>query len=180
MSWKWFGFVTAGVLGAISVTGCRGTQAGSEAKPFPMGAQVNVGKLVYMVVDSQWRDVLESPDGALAPKHRYLLLNITVTNNGDEESGVPLLHLVDSAGTETIEESKGDGVPQWLGYLRILRPGETKSGYILFDVVPGNHRLRVGTGGDPEKEVTASIEIPYRIEAPTRGVDPMANPAPAK
>ena len=134
-----------------------------------MGQPVNVGSLTYTALESEWRDSLDTVNGPRLPKNRFLLIRISVTNAGGSDAGFPLLHLVDSKKGEHIEEDKGDGVEKWFGLLRIVKPGSTDEGYLIFDVPPASYRLRVTTGGDPEKEITALVEIPFKLEGAQQG-----------
>ncbi len=52
-----------------------------------------------------------------------------------------------------------------MGYLRLLQPRESRSGRLLFDVPQGAYKLRVSSGGDPESEQTALIDIPFQLNS---------------
>jgi hypothetical protein len=128
-----------------------------------MGAPTAVGKLTYTVVETEWRDILDASQGPRTPKNRFLLVNVTVVNSADEQKAAPLLQVVDPKGNTYPELTEGEGVTDWLGYLRMLQPGETRSGRLLFDVPQGAYKLRVSSGGDPETEQTALIEMPFQL-----------------
>jgi hypothetical protein len=146
-----------------------------------MGSQVAVGALTYTALETEWRDGLDSDKGPRTPKHRFLLIKVTITNGGGTESYAPLLYLVDGKGQEYIEEDKGDGVQNWMGTLRLLGPAQTSEGMLLFDVPQGSYQLRVSTGGDPEKEVAALVTIPFRLDAIREGGVPQVQvPEPEK
>jgi hypothetical protein len=134
-----------------------------EDRVVAMGTAVAVGQLTYTAIESEWRETLESTNGQRIPKNRYLLINMSVVNNASEEKAAPLLQLEDAKGQVYPEISEGGGVPEWLGYLRLLQMKETRSGRLLFDVPQGAYRLRVSSGGDPENEQTALIEIPFQL-----------------
>lgn len=151
-----------------------------------MGTAVAVGPLTYTAIESEWRETLVSSDGQRIPKNRFLLINIAVVNNAPEERAAPLLQLEDAKGQTYPEISEGAGVPEWLGYLRLLQPSENRSGRLLFDVPPGAYKLRVSSGGEPETEQTALIDIPFELGSPmqngsaTPGFgDVVATPEPA-
>jgi len=168
------------VCGLLLVGGCSQKKpAANQGDPtFPMGSQVAVGSLIYTVIDSEWRDHLQA-ESERVPKHRFLLLTVSVTNSGGADAGVPLLTLEDEKGNTYMEEEKGDGVDQWLGYFRLVKPGSTEQGKILFDVAPAAYKLRVTSGGDPEQERTSLVEIPLKVDAapsPTSGAP--AEPVP--
>jgi len=140
-------------------------QATHKETKFQMGQPVALGSLTYTAIETEWKDSVQTPTGTRMPAHRFLLIKVTVTNGGGSEVTVPLLSLVDAKGQTYLEEDKGDGVPQWLGLLRILKPAQTDEGFLLFDVPQASYRLRVTTGGDPEKELSALVEIPFQLDA---------------
>lgn len=126
-----------------------------------MGNPVTVGPLTYTIVETDWRDALDGATGARIPQSRFMVVNLTVLNKGSKDAGIPLLTLIDATGKEYRELDKGDGVPQWLGLLRQVRPSETESGRILFDAPQGSYKIRVSSGGEAETEVTALVDLPY-------------------
>jgi hypothetical protein len=163
-------FRTAGAVLACAafLAGC-GSQVDTPKPPaskraFPLGSAVVVGPLTYSALEVEWRDSLDGQFGQRLPKNRWMLVRMTVTNGGGADQTCPLLTVVDSKGETYLEDDKGEGVRQWLGLIRILKPAETLEGSILFDVPPGAYTLRVTTGGDPEREVTSNIEIPFRLD----------------
>lgn len=140
----------------------------------PMGTPIEVGGLSYTVLGTEWRDDLQTDFGPRKPQHRFLLVTVSITNNGPQDANAPLLAVVGADGRETLELDKGDGVPQWLGLIRRIGSTQTQTGVLLFDVPPGDYRLRVSSGGDVEHEKTALIALPYRVEAP--GARPQVEP----
>ena len=156
-----------------------------------LGTAVAVGQLTYTGIETEWRDSLESANGQRVPKNRFLMINISVANNAPEERAAPLLQLEDGKGHVYPEMSEGGGVPEWLGYLRLLQARETRSGRLLFDVPQGAYKLRVSSGGDPETEQTALIEIAYQFGSDVQtgntnpafgdvGTNPASSAPPAK
>jgi hypothetical protein len=135
------------VLAALA--GCSSAKkAGGSGVTYPMGSQVYVGPLTLNALETEWKERLDTDNGQREPKHRFLLIRVTVTNGGGGEQGLPLLNLVDSKGTMYLEEDK----------------------------------LRVSTGGDPEQEMFALIDIPFKLDSvqPNAGTDLIAPPpAPA-
>jgi hypothetical protein len=151
---------------AVALTGlaaCGGRKADAV---HAMGSPVVAGDLSYTVYDTEWRDELQGDSGPRKPQHRFLLVTVSITNNGPEDAAAPLLTVIDKNGKETLELDKGEGVPQWMGLLRRIRSTQTETGTLLFDVPPGDYTLRVSSGGDVEKEQTALVRLPYREEAP--------------
>ncbi len=144
-----------------------------------MGTPVAAGDLSYTVFHTEWRDELQAQMGPRKPQHRFLLVTVSVTNNSPEDATAPLLAVIDKDGRETLELDKGDGVAQWMGLLRRIRSTQTETGVLLFDVPPGDYKLRVSSGGDVDQERTALINLPYRVEAPESrpAVEPQMPPA---
>lgn len=163
------------VLGALAlIAGCKTGTSGGAEQTVSMGSTVAVGGLKYTVFQAEWKEALDSPQGTRTPKNRYLLLHIAVENTTTEETGIPMLRLVNEKGEGFDEESNGNGVNDWLGFLRTAKPSSTERGTVLFDVPQTGYKLRVSSGGDdPEKEKTALIDIPLRID-----VDPQPAPVP--
>ena len=149
-------------LALVLLAGCSSQDGGAKpggGKAYVMGSPAAVGPLSYTVMHSSWKETIETGDGVTTPKHRFLVLDISIASGGSEEAGVPLLFLVDAKGNETMEEQKMLGLTGWLGLLRVIRPVETMSGTIVFDVPMANYKLKVTSGGDPEKEVEAFINV---------------------
>src|SRR6187401_183437 len=75
----------AAVVAALS--GCT-----QKARIFPMGEKVQVGGVIYTVLDAEWTGELDpgSPT-ARTPTHRYLLVHLSVNNAGSKEVNLPLL-----------------------------------------------------------------------------------------
>jgi len=159
----------AAVLAAICFLVLLGCQKGAAPERVGnMGTPLGVGPLTYTAVDTEWRDSIESSNGPRIPKNKFLLLNLTVANSSSEQKAAPLLQIVDSKGEVHPEIAEGDGVTDWMGYLRLLAAHESRSGRLLFDVPQGACKLRISSGGDPEQEQTALIDIPLQLnsEAP--------------
>jgi hypothetical protein len=121
--------------------------------------------LTYTALETEWLDVIDAPQGQRVPKNRFLLVHVTVTNASSEEKAAPLLQLVDAKGGVHPEIAEGSGVPDWMGYLRMLQPRESRFGRLLFDVPQGAYKLRVSSGGDPADEQTALIDLPLQFNS---------------
>jgi hypothetical protein len=176
--------VVAGVGLAVLLAGwgCSRAKTGvAGGVTYAMGSPAYAGPLTVMALEAEWKERLETDAGSREPKHRFLLIRITATNGGGTEQALPLLNLVDTKGAMYLEEDKGEGVQNWLGLLRILKPAQTEEGFLIFDVPPAAYKLRVSTGGDPEQEMTALIDIPFKLEAvqPGSGTE-MVSPAAPK
>ena len=153
---------------ACAFSGCSKKVA--QVRTEQLGTPVAVGALTYTVVETEWRESLDADSGQRMPKNRFLLVHISVANSSSEQKAAPLLQLTDAKGETFTELAEGDGVPEWMGYLRLLQPNETRSGRLLFDAPPGAYKLRVSSGGDPESEQVAYVEIPLQLNPDTTHV----------
>ncbi|MEK7409178.1 MAG: DUF4352 domain-containing protein [Acidobacteriota bacterium] len=127
-----------------------------------MGERVQVGPLIYTVLEGEWRDQLGAPPNLRTPQHRFLILRLSVTNSGARESSIPPLTLIGPGDQSYPELTNGEGVEQWLGYLRSLSAAGTEHARVLFDVPSGSYRLRVVNEAEPEEERAALIDIPFQ------------------
>ena len=141
-----------------------------------MGELTTVGPLTYNVLETEWRAQLGDSIEAKIPENRFLLIRLSISNAGQQQVAVPLLTLEDEEGNSYMEVSEIEGLPNWLGLLRILEPAGMLEGVIVFDVPPSDYRLRVTDGGDLESERTALIEIPLTLAPPP----PVETPAPGE
>lgn len=131
-----------------------------------MGEVVRAGAVAYTAIETEWRtDLGEGLDQKL-PKHRFLLIRMTIENTGNTEVALPLMQLEDEQGHTYMEEYDLKGVPDSLGLLRILAPAMKLSGVVVFDVPSAAYRLRVSDGGTLEEERAAIIEVPLVFSPP--------------
>ena len=63
--------------------------------------------------------------------------------------------------------SEAEGVPQYIGYLRTVKPGEPVAGNALFDAPPRHYKLKIQ---DETGEKTAYIDIPLAFTSETPDV----------
>ncbi|MBI4906105.1 MAG: DUF4352 domain-containing protein [Acidobacteria bacterium] len=155
-------FLTAPAV-ALGLVSC-GKRA-NRALSFAMGERASVGKLIYVASETEWKTSLGEGPTAKVPQNRFLLIKISVTNGGGAPIAVPLLSLYDANGKQFRESDEVEGLPQWLGALRMLGPVETKQGYTVFDVPPASYKLQITDAGDLESEILAYIDVPLRMEA---------------
>ncbi|MBZ2180697.1 MAG: DUF4352 domain-containing protein [Acidobacteriota bacterium] len=149
---------------------CSSEGSKSTVASFSLGDRAPAGRVTYVGLTAEYR--AELPGAKEPVKHRYLLIFLSATNGSGQEITLPHTRLIGANGTEYPEVTEIDGFPQWLGLLRTVSPGSTEQGYVVFDVPVGAYKLQVSSGGDPEKEQLAEIEIPanLRSTSPT-GVD---------
>jgi hypothetical protein len=152
--------VLCGFLSGCSLTG-------SGIKVYQMGQRAEVGSIVYTLLEAHWKTQLGEAGAARIPRHRFLLLRVSVTNGSPQKAAIPLMALIAPGGEVYNELAEGEGVSDWLGMLRHVEPVESVTGWVLFDVPRGNYRLRVSDDAfEPEAVKAALIEVPLRFEAP--------------
>lgn len=153
--------VAALLVGAVS---CGGDSTMKKPVSYRMGDRASTGSVTYVGLTADYRQELP---GAKEPlKNRYLVISLSVTNGGGTEVMLPHTRLIKPDGTEIPEVTEIDGFPQWLGLLRKISPASTEQGYVIFDVPVGAYKLQVSSGGDPEKEQLAQIDIPANLAPP--------------
>lgn len=140
-----------------------------EANVHHMGERVQVGPLIYTVLDAEWTQHLSG--GTRLPQNRFLVVKLNITNSGGRDTAIPGIMLEDLKGETHGELMDGAGVDDFLPVFRKLSPAETKEGRVLFDAPQGAYRLRVKEDADPAieegKEKSALIDVPLNLNAPT-------------
>lgn len=160
----WFGVALAlcGFLG-----GCSSERASRhDPKVYHMGEPVRTGPLVYSVLDTEWLDQIGDPLAPRLPHDHFLSVRISVTNAGSATSGVPPLKIANSHGVIFAEINDAKDLPEWLGYIRSVRPAETLHGRLLFDAPTGDYSLKVADDADPENQSTATVQMPLELTRP--------------
>ena len=160
------------VLSAICLMSlCCQTIAPGE-QHYRMGELASVGPVIYNVLETDWRTEIGQSLEQKIPEHKFLLIQLTITNSGNQDVAIPLLSLEDQQDNSYLEVSEVEGVANWLGLLRILDPASTMQGTIVFDVPTGDYNLRVTDGGELDNERTALVEIPLSLGTPA-SVEPL-------
>lgn len=135
-------------------------------RSYTIGERADAGLIIYTALEAAWKSQLGEPPAARMPQDRFLLVRLRVTNSSPHEASIPLTTLVAPSGKEYPELSDGEGVEEWLGVLRNLKPNETIYGWVLFDAPRGDYQLRVSDDAfDPADAKLALIQIPLRLEA---------------
>lgn len=158
-------YAIAVTISAVLLISCKGSLAEDSTKrTYHMGEKVQVGPLIYNVLETEWKTQLEG--SSQLPRNRILLVKLAITNSsGPGAIAVPLFTVESANGQSFPELSEGlNNLPGWLGLLRNLRPSETEQGNIVFDVPFGAYTLQVSDGGEIGQEKTAAIEIPVQIQ----------------
>ncbi len=132
-----------------------------------MGERVTLGHIVYVVYETQWLTHLGEGVDQHVPQNRYFLIRMSAVNGSNQDLTVPNFSIEDDNG-KTYPELGGDqavGVPQYIGYLRTVKPAEAAQGHALFDAPPRHYRLRIM---DENSDKMAYIDIPlsFASESP--------------
>ncbi len=151
-------------LAAILFLNSCGSRKDS-AKVFDLGARVETGHLIYTVFETQWLPQIGAGDTARVPKSRFFLVRLSAVNSGSEDLMVPNMTLEDDQGNSVEELSDGDQIPQWIGYVRKVKPADSITGNIVFDAEPKHYRLKV-TDEDGEKFALVDLPLNFNAEAP--------------
>jgi hypothetical protein len=161
--------LTAIVLGLLTVA-CRDSSEPklSSIGTYNMGEKAQVGSLIYTVFDSKWELSLGDQVTPRVPTNRFFILNVSVVNGGTEQASIPTFTLIDDEGKPYQELDNGEGVKNWLGFVRRLRPTESAQGTIVFDVPQKRFKLRVAN----EEERFALVNIPLSLGEPMPDVAP--------
>jgi hypothetical protein len=130
-----------------------------------MGEKAAVGHIVYTVYESQWLPQFGDGPSARIPQHRFFLVRMAAVNSGSADLIVPNATIEDDKNNSYSELQNGDGVPDWLGYLRQVKPAESVRGNLLFDAPPAHYRLRI-TDENEEKSAYVDIPLSFGVEAP--------------
>jgi hypothetical protein len=134
---------------SFSCFSCRDQVRSGEVGIFKMGERAQIGPLIYSVLDTQWSIGIGEGPMARIPSNRFLMVNVSVVNSGGKEDAtVPTFTLIDEAGKGYPELDNGEGVKDWMGFIRKIRPAESAQGLILFDVPQKAFKLRVADDGD--------------------------------
>jgi len=150
--------VAAGAL----IFGSCSRQDSEQVQSFDLGHRVSLGHLTYTAFDAQWHPQLGSGSTARVPQYRFLVVRLSVANGGSEEMLIPNLTIADDKGNTHEELNDGEGVANWVGYVRRAKPAESLDGTILFDAPPQHYRLKVT---DENGDRAAYIDLPLSFGA---------------
>jgi len=156
----------AGLVAVAALLTLSSCSAGKDnsLKVYEVGTHAEVGHIIYTVFETQWLPQIGAGDTARVPSNRFFLIRLSAVNSGSEEVLIPNMTLVDDQGNNIEELENGEGVPQWIGYLRKAHPADSVSGNVVFDAAPKHYRLKVS---DENGEKPALIDIPLSFNAET-------------
>ena len=156
------GFYALLYAGLLWLPACQ--TKGPARMEFAMGERAPAGKLTYSVIESAWKTQLGDGLSARSPQNRFLLINLSVTNSGGSDVSIPLLTLEGPNGQTYRELEDGQGVDNWFGLLRTIRPAQTQQGRILFDVPLTSYKLRLPDVSDSGFDQFVTVAIPLRLD----------------
>jgi hypothetical protein len=160
--------------GLLFLSYCGGSKD-KTVKVSEIGSRVEVGHLIYTVFETQWLPQIGAGDTARVPKNRFFLIRFTAVNSGSEELYVPNMTLLDDQGHAVEELQDGDQVPQWVGFVRKVKPADSVSGNVVFDAEPKHYRLRL-TDENGEKAALVDLPLNFNADVPPA---PLPSAAPA-
>jgi len=153
----------------VALAGCSSEQAQQPVLQYNMGEKVPVGHLTYTVFETQWATHFGDGVNARVPQNRFFLVRLSAVNGGIADAPIPNFTIEDDSGHTYSELTDGDGVPQWIGYLRSAKPADFVQGNVVFDAPPGHYRLRVGD----DQQHAALVDMPLTFGAETPDVTPV-------
>jgi hypothetical protein len=144
-------------LTAALLVSCHSTAQNSVIPVYNMGDRAQAGQLIYVAFDTQWKTELDTGVVPRIPTSRFFVVRMSILNSGNRDVVAPPLNITDDKGQKYEELSDGEGVPQWMGYVRKVKPAESLMGNIVFDARPQHYRLEVADEGQERKSI---IDIP--------------------
>jgi len=159
----------------LALPGCGRFQ---ETPAFPvrtysMGEKVNLGSLYYTVFETQYLTQIGEAPAPRVPQNRYFLVKMSVGNSGSDTATVAPFQVEDDQGKVYPELNNGEGVPQWIGYLRSVKPAESSQGNAVFDAPAQHYKIRIY---DETGEKAALIDIPLTFNSETPEVSTPGDP----
>jgi hypothetical protein len=151
------------ILLAVSLVGCSSEPAASPVLTYNMGERAPVGRLTYTVFETQWATHFGDGVDARLPQNRFFLVRLSAVNGGGGDAIIPNVTIQDDSGHVYEELSDGDGVPQWIGYLRSAKPADFVQGNVVFDAPPAHYKLKLTDG----QKHAALVDIPLSFGAET-------------
>lgn len=165
-------------VASLGLVGCTSNDTGATkaelVRVVPAGEKAGIGHLTYNVLDSQIMPQLGDGDTPRVPHDRFLVVHIAVTNSSNVDNPIPAVELVDDANKGYNELTDGTGVPDWLGIVRKVGPGQTARGTIAFDAPAAHYRLRF-LDEAANNEIMADLPLSYAHEKTNDALVPAAD-----
>lgn len=145
----------------LAATACRDTAIPKQASlgTFKLGERAQIGPLIYTVFDTKWELSLGEPPTPRIPTNRFYIINVSVVNTAAGVVSVPTFTLIDDDGKAYQELDNGEGIPNWMGFIRRVQPADSAQGTIVFDVPQKHFKLRIAD----EAEDFAMVDIPLTL-----------------
>jgi hypothetical protein len=159
-----FVFLSAVVAATLLFASCGSGTGTYPVRTYSMGEKVTLGHIDYEVFETQWLTHIGSGADARVPQSRFFLVRMQATNSSSGEIIVPNFVLEDDNGGTYPELSSGEGVPQYIGYLRTVKPTDWVRGNAVFDAPPRHYKMKIT---DETGERTAYIDIPLSFVSET-------------
>jgi hypothetical protein len=105
------------------------------------------------------------------PKDRFIVVQLSVNNNGNTDATIPGVTLESDSGTTYNELTDGNGIQGFLGVLRHVGPSQTMRGAIAFDAPAAHYRLRFADE-NADNEILADLPLTYAHEKVNNAVVP--------
>src|ERR1039457_3957777 len=134
----------AAAIAAFLLSSC----GDSAETPFPvrtysMGERITIGHINYQVFETQWLTHIGQGADARVPQHRFFLVRLQVQNGFGSDVLVPNFTLEDDSANPYPELSSGEGVPDYIGYLRNIKPADVQRGNAIFDAPPRHYKMKI-------------------------------------
>lgn len=164
-------------LALVGLSGCTSNSAATKTDDIhvvPAGEKASTGHLTYNVVDSQIFTQLGDDASPRVPHDRFVVVHISVTNSSNVDNPIPAVELVSDSGKTYSELTDGTGVPNWLGIVRHMGPGQTERGQVVFDAPAANYKLRF-SDETSDNEILADLPLSYAHEKAEDALIPTAD-----
>lgn len=166
-----FVFLLAAVAAASLLSSCGDSgEKPSTVRTYNLGERITLGHIVYVVFETQWLTHIGEGTDARIPQHRFFLVRLSALNSLSTEIVVPNFSIEDDSGNTYPELSGGEGVPQYIGYLRSVKGVDSAQGNALFDAPPRHYKMKLT---DETGEKTAYVDIPLSFVSESPDVPPV-------
>ena len=159
-----FATLSAVFAAAALLVSCGEGEASYPVRTYTLGEHIALGHINYQVFETQWLTQIGEPPAQRIPKQRFFLVRMSATSNASADVMVPNFTLEDDSGNIYPELSDSEGVAQYIGYLRTLKPNDSAQGNALFDCPPRHYKLKIH---DETGEKTAYVDIPLTFVSET-------------
>jgi hypothetical protein len=165
--------ILAVAVTAFLLSSCGDEEKTSPVLTYPMGDRAPVGHIIYKVFETQWLTQIGQGADARIPQHRFFLVRLSAVNSAGTDVIVPNFRIEDDRGNTYPELSSGEGVPQYIGFLRSVKPAESVQGNTLFDAPPAHYKLKIA---DETGEKSGYIDIPLSFTSTSTDVPAVVSP----